>query len=178
MNTQTKIHAVGDGASWIPDQIDRIFGAQSSYLIDFYHLSDYLAAASKSCASDHRSWLKKQQEHMKTGQKEQVIAEVEQHVEPESVKDQDTPVRACLRYFRNRPEQFAYAEAIAAGLPIGSGKIESAHRYVIQKRMKIPGAWWKIDNVDSMLALRTMRINGNWDKYWSTTAKQHAFTSL
>jgi len=87
-------------------------------------------------------------------------------------------VRACHRYFWNHPEQFACAEAISAGLPIGSGKIESAHRYVIQKRIKIPGAWWKIDNVDSMLALRTMRINGNWDKYWSTTVKQHELTAL
>jgi hypothetical protein len=27
-------------------------------------------------------------------------------------------------------------------LPIGSGEIESAHRYVFQTRLKIAGGWW------------------------------------
>ena len=171
MDRQTMIHAVGDGATWIPDQMDRAFGAQSRFLIDFYHLSDYLAAASKSCSADHRAWLKEQQERMKTGEIGVVIATLEPHLEPSSVQDQDAPVRACLRYIRNRPTQFDYAAAIQAGLPIGSGKIESAHRYIIQERMKIPGAWWKIENVDDMLALRSMRANGNWDDYWQSHAK-------
>ena len=29
------------------------------------------------------------------------------------------------------------------GLPIGSGKIESTNKHLIQKRLKLPGAWWK-----------------------------------
>jgi hypothetical protein len=40
---KTQLHAVGDGATWIADQIDEQFGAQGSYLIDFYHICDYLA---------------------------------------------------------------------------------------------------------------------------------------
>jgi len=52
-------------------------------------------------------------------------------------------------------------------LPIGSGEIESAHRYVIQQRLKLPGAWWKAANVESMLALRVVRANGDWEKYWN-----------
>jgi hypothetical protein len=30
-------------------------------------------------------------------------------------------------------------------LPIGSGEIESAHRYVAQQRLKRPGAWWRVE---------------------------------
>ena len=29
-------------------------------------------------------------------------------------------------------------------------RVDSAHRYVIQKRLKLPGAWWITDNVESM----------------------------
>ncbi len=72
------------------------------------------------------------------------------------------------RYLRNRPGQFDYSRALAAELPIGSGKIESAHRYIIQERLKIPGAWWTIDNADKMLALRIVRANGNWKTYWDS----------
>jgi len=56
--------------------------------------------------------------------------------------------------------------AIAADLPIGSGEIESAHRYVIQERLKLSGCWWKLENATTMLALRVLRANGDWDTYW------------
>ena len=74
---------------------------------------------------------------------------------------------ATGRYIKNRPHQLDYKAALAQGLPIGSGEIESAHRYVIQQRLKLPGAWWAPDNVDSMLALRIIRANEKWDDYWN-----------
>ena len=46
------------------------------------------------------------------------------------------------------------------------GAIESAHRYVMQTRLKIAGAWWKVENLEKMLALRVLRANGGWDDYW------------
>lgn len=64
--------------------------------------------------------------------------------------------QACHRYLSNRLTQLDYPRARALGLPIGSGEIESAHRYVIQKRLKLSGAWWKEDNAKNMLALRIL----------------------
>jgi hypothetical protein len=56
------------------------------------------------------------------------------------------------------------------GLPIGSGRVESAHRYVTQKRMKKPGAWWREDTVNPMLALRLLRPNRWWSGFWEQAA--------
>ena len=84
-----------------------------------------------------------------------------------SVADQDAPVRACYRYISNRPNFLDYQRALAVGLPIGSGAIESAHRYVIQNRLKRAGAWWTLDNLHNMLALRVLRANREWDEYWN-----------
>jgi hypothetical protein len=39
------VHAVGDGAPWIVGQIEDLFSEQGSYLIDFYHVCEYLSAA-------------------------------------------------------------------------------------------------------------------------------------
>jgi len=44
VGTDTSVHGVGDGAPWIVNQVNRIFGTKATYLIDFYHLCDYLAA--------------------------------------------------------------------------------------------------------------------------------------
>lgn len=164
---QTKAHCVGDGAPWIAEQVERIFCSQGNFLIDFYHLCDYLAAASKKCcAADPSGWLDQQKRRIKAGALNEVINSLASHEEPETVQDKDAPVRCCLRYINNRPGQFEYKAAIADNLPIGSGEIESAHRYVIQDRLKISGAWWKEKNAENMLALRIVRENGDWDKYW------------
>ena len=92
----------------------------------------------------------------------------------EKAPDKDAPVRACYRYIANRPHFLDYKGALAAGLPIGSGEIESAHRYVIQIRLKIAGAGWKIESASKMLALRVLRCNGAWEDYWSDLGQEAA----
>jgi len=84
------------------------------------------------------------------------------------------PVTDCDRYLRNRLTQLDYQGALEKGLPIGSGEIESAHRYVIQARLKLPGAWWTPTNVEAMLALRLARANREYDGYWRGIEKQAA----
>jgi len=53
------------------------------------------------------------------------------------------------------------------GWPIGSGEVESAHRYIPQKRLKLPGASWKPSTINPMLALRVVRANGWWGDFWN-----------
>jgi hypothetical protein len=86
-------------------------------------------------------------------------------LESPATPDANALVRRCYRYITNRPGQFDYPAALAAGLPLGSGEIESTHRYVIQDRLKIAGAWWKPDNAHCMLALRVNRASGAWNDY-------------
>ena len=54
------------------------------------------------------------------------------------------------------------------GLPISSGEIESSHRYIPQKRLKIPGATWHPQTINPMLALRVIRTNDWWSDFWQT----------
>ena len=167
VGTETSVHGVGDGAPWIANQVNRIFPSQATYLIDFYHLCDYLAAASAKCAPQTtQSWFKQQKQRLKRNQVSTVLRTLKPHLEPENLPDERAPVRACYRYLINRPGQFNYQDAIADDLPIGSGEIESAHRYVIQERLKLSGCWWKLENAMTMLALRVLRANGDWDSYW------------
>ena len=168
MGKNTTVHCVGDGAPWIADQVERVFGAQGHFLVDFYHLCDYVGAAAKSCApAAPEPWFEAQKQRLKQGQLDEVLAALSPHQESPATPDANAPVRRCYRYIANRPGQFDYPAALAAELPLGSGEIESAHRYVIQDRLKIAGAWWKPDNAQCMLALRVNRANGAWNDYWS-----------
>ena len=101
---------------------------------------------------------------------EPVLAELRVRLEPAGVAEADAPVRRCLRYLANRRTQLGYQAALHAGLPIGSGEIESGHRSVIQERLKLSGAWWAEENARKMLALRVTRANGEWQAYWQQQA--------
>lgn len=164
----TYLHSVGDGASWIFGQVEKRFGPQGNYLVDFYHLCEYMEGAAPACSGKNKkgSWVARQKESLKSGHTEKVIEALQPHLEPETTEDRNAPVRRCLRYLRNRPGQFDYPAAQARGLPVGSGEIESAHRYIIQERLKIAGAWWTPENARFMLSLRVDRADGYWEKHW------------
>ena len=162
---QSRIHCVGDGAAWIVRQVEEQFAGQASYLIDFYHVSQYLAQAAEVITSAAQQWRRRQQKRLKSNRVGKVLAELTAHLEEED-EDEPAPVRACWRYLSNRLENLDYKEAIEAGLPIGSGEVESGNRSVIQARLKRSGAWWKEENAEVMLALRTLRASGQWESYW------------
>ena len=86
----------------------------------------------------------------------------------------EAPVQACYRYISDQPGQFDYRSALEAGLPFLSGEVESGHRYEIQDRPKIGGAWWKRDPAEKMLALRVVRVNNDWEAYWQHPRKKAA----
>ena len=173
--SQTKIHGVGDGAVWIIEQMEEQFGSQARYLVDFYHLCDYLAAAGEVIAGkDKPAWMEERKDWLKDNRWKDVLEALRPSLEPASMPDSEAPVRTCFRYISNHSNFLDYKTALAAGLPIGSGEIESGHRYVFQNRLKIAGSWWKTANLKKMIALRVVRANRGWEDYWSEVRQEAA----
>jgi hypothetical protein len=174
LGAQTRVHGLGDGAPWILSTFEDQFGAgpgsRAAYTIDFHHVSDYLAAAALVIApARNKDWLHAQQELLLANQVSSVLSVLAAKREPASQKE--APVRRAYGYISERQQHMDYKGAQAAGLPIGSGEVESSHKHVLQKRLKLAGAWWLERNAEAMLQLRTVRANGDWDKYWAETAR-------
>ena len=49
---------------------------------------------------------------------------------------------------------------------IGSGHVEKANDLIVARRQKRKGMGWSLDTSDSLAALRTLLLNGGWDRYW------------
>jgi len=167
------IHAVADGADAIfnvyHEQFERGDG-KAKFTVDFYHVDEHLGQAAESIApARKKEWLHQQHGRLLKNKTGQVLKILAAHFEP--LEQEPAPVRGTHQYIDKRKDNMDYAAARAAGLPIGSGEVESGHRHVIQQRLKIAGAWWLLPNAEAMLQLRTTRANGDWNRYWSELAK-------
>ena len=163
----SRVHGVGDGAPWILTQYQEQFGPQATYLVDFYHVSEYLAAAAPRMTRPGREqeWRRRQQGRLLENKVEGVLRSLATRLEPAG--QTEAPVRAAWRYLSERRAHLDYAGARARELPIGSGEVESGHRHVVQARLKLAGCWWRKTSAQAMLQLRTARANNLWDRYWS-----------
>lgn len=167
LHSKTSVHGVGDGAGWILTQFTENFGDQGTYLIDFYHVSEYLGAAASEVArpGKEREWRRRQQGRLLNNQIAQVLRSLEK---PGAGADSKAgAAQSAHHYLQERRDHLDYAGARKHRLPIGSGEIESGHRHVIQHRLKIAGSWWTERNMESMLQLRSARSNNWWDTYWA-----------
>lgn len=163
--SSTYIHAVGDGAEWVAGLARTCFGPPGRFLLDLYHVGGYLAAAAPASDPDY---LTRQKSALCQGQSAAVIAELATRLEPSTTPEPEAPIRAAHRYLSNRRDQLDYPGAIARLLPIGSGLIESGHRHILQKRLKIPGGAWLRPNAEAIAHARALRANGGWQAYWSS----------
>ena len=75
-------------------------------------------------------------------------------------------VERCANYLRNYSEFLRYDRALAAGLPIGTGVVEGACRYLVGDRLDITGARWSLKGAEAVLRLRALRGSGDFDEYW------------
>ena len=112
-------------------------------------------------------WRRTQQKRLKRGAIRKVLESLAPQVEPETIVDEEAPVRDGHRYLKNRWECLDYPRALALGLPIGSGMIESGHRHVLHARLKKAGAAWLVATADQIAHLRVLRANQQWDSFWN-----------
>lgn len=69
-------------------------------------------------------------------------------------------------YFHANNKRMQYALFKSEGLPQGSGCVESAIRRVINLRLKSCGSFWKKENAEIYLFLRSQLITGRWDTFF------------
>lgn len=155
---------LSDGARWISQSISSRY-PQATHILDFYHAVEYLGEYSTATIADaaqRTSWLARQKARLLAGNVEAIIAEVERDG-LDAHKTLGEAAERLVSYYRSNRERMRYDQYIRRGLYIGSGSIESAHRTVIQKRMKLSGQRWTISGAEHMLNLRVVSLSGKWD---------------
>ena len=157
-----QVAAVSDGATWIQDFVDD-HCPHAVRILDVAHAAEYLAAAAQASfgpgTEASSEWFATQRHALRHDEPARVLAALAALPASEA---RDT----ALRSLGERRTTIAYPAFVAAGWPIGSGSVESAHKHVLQARMKGPGMRWELVTAQAMIALRVVLANGRWDELW------------
>ena len=150
-----------DGAPWIRNWITDTFPDALS-ILDYYHATQYLYPFSESYFKD------KQQAHSWIEVQKKLLLNSEVTVVMDNIRklSPDHPqARKVLEYYYTNKDRMDYKKYLQIGCGIiGSGAIESAHRTVVQKRLKLSGQRWTKTGAQNMLNLRVTQMNGQWNK--------------
>lgn len=163
LSETTKVFAVSDGGNGLREALDAQFSGLT-FLLDRPHLKSHLfeTAEELEVPPERRpAWVADALGLIDAGDVADVIAGLQGLNGPGRERAQ-----RLAGYLTRFQDALGYVDAYNQGLPLGSGEIESAHRYIPQKRLKIPGACWSPETIQPMLALRVLRANGWWNDFW------------
>lgn len=152
---------ISDGAPWIKNWIEDAFPKVVS-ILDYYHVCEHLHEFSSSTFTDkakEKLWTDKQKEWLLKGEVKRVIKNIKR------LGRNSEKANQLISYYNNNKDRMKYHEYVKIGCGIiGSGAIESAHRTLVQKRMKQSGQRWSWKGAQHMLNLRVVRKNNDWNK--------------
>lgn len=159
----------GDGAAVIWDRVDDLIGAvgvprgRVKLFADFWHAVQHLYDVAELVCSwtpeERKRWVRARRRELFEGRVDDVVAGIQQLAVGRNAKK----IAKEADYFWTRAHLMQYGELRAAGLPIGTGAVESAIRRVVNLRMKGPGIFWQEANAERMLLLRCRLKAGRWD---------------
>lgn len=154
---------IADGATWIWRWIEESY-PQATQILDYYHGVEHLAKFAKThfkSKKQRKKWLEQQKAALLNDEIQQVIKNLKA-LSPKGKKVQAEQEK-LLNYLQKNEHRMLYKSYKEMGYNIGSGAIESAHRTVIQKRLKQSGQRWTMTGAQNIIDLRLMNMNGQWN---------------
>jgi len=160
-NPGKRLIFISDGATWIKNWVEDAFPDAIS-ILDYYHVCEHLHEFSSNVFSDkskERLWTDKQKEWLLSGKVQTVIKNIKKKGK------NSEKAKQLINYYTTNKSRMNYPDYQKMGCGIiGSGAIESAHRTLVQKRMKQSGQRWSQKGAQNMLNLRVVRKNNDWNK--------------
>lgn len=139
-------------------------------ILDIWHVTEYLwklaycfhPEGSDEAEAFVDTYLRKLLE----GKVRRVIGGLRQKVTKRGLsKSKREKANQHLNYFAARADYMQYDEYLAAGYPIGSGVVEGACRHLVKDRMEQTGMRWRIEGAQSVLSLRAIYVNDDWESF-------------
>ena len=139
-------------------------------LLDFIHASEYLWKVANALLGETNpqriEWMAEKTLLMLSGKTDQLIADfLSQAQLTETSTAQRTQLNITANYFERNLPYMDYPTCLVKGWPIASGVIEGACRHFVKDRCELSGMRWTQTGAESLLRMRAIAENGDWDAY-------------
>jgi hypothetical protein len=166
---QRVILLLADGARWIRNWFAALAAlrATSTMILDWYHLRKKCAdLGSMIChgRTAKQALLGPLYRPLWQGEVSAALALLEAYRPQARNRER---LDELIQYLHDRqPYMPNYRQRRRERQYIGSGHVEKANDLIVAKRQKGAGMHWSLETSDSLAALRTLMLNGGWDRYW------------
>lgn len=156
---------IGDGAPWIWRLAEELL-PEAHQVLDWAHVAEHIAACSAALLDDdapsRQLWRHRAEHLVWQGQVGELLRELHECISVGRLSaTKTTALQDLIRYLVTHEERLNYSVFRDAGFPVGSGFVESAHRHVLQTRMKRAGQRWDPEHAKRMAGLRAaLRTSG------------------
>jgi hypothetical protein len=139
-------------------------------IIDFVHVIEYLWKAAACLFGDGSTqahkWVHRQATRVLNGRARHVAKTIRHTATTRQITTPRNSAAQAATYLINHARYLDYPTALANGWPIATGIVEGACRHLVKDRMDLTGARWGLTSAESVLKLRAIKTNGDFDAYW------------
>jgi len=167
------VHFLVTGDS-LKDGFEKLF-QNATFTLDIRHVEEYLYKVCRAFCSEGSDELYALADDLKSmlyeGRTAELIAllkEWQKELSPRAKRDEKKIeiLSTTINYMEPRLDMMNYKEYIDEDLPIASGIVEGAARYVVGERMDCSGMRWIPERAEALLHLRCIELNGYWDHFF------------
>jgi hypothetical protein len=142
-----------------------------TFILDLFHVLEYLWKAAyvfhEEGSFQAEEFVRHRLRMLLEGKVGYVIGGLQQMLSKHKLnKNQQETLEKVIHYYQTYRKWMCYDQYIAAGFPIGSGAVEGACRHLVKDRMEGTGMRWAVAGAESVLKVRAVYLNGDWDKFW------------
>ena len=175
VTTAKQVVFISDGARGFWRLFETYFAHVAIGILDFYHAAQNLFKAVTTWLDGRtkkaRGWFAATRHQLRHGPTMGVRMDIEQALSDPQLSDTSRKVvENFLNYLDTHHAHIQYHHFKAIGLPIGSGMVESACKWLIIQRFKGVGMRWSFDGFNALLHLRLAWVNNRFDDLFSARA--------
>ena len=168
---------LSDGGAWLWKLLERLREPCPAIVavLDFYHAAQNLWKGIEKCFDGDeaaaRAYFEAARHELRHGDPDNVLAGLQAALALPDLSEEARKLLAnAHEYLLAHRDHIDYALFKDLGLPIGSGLIESAVKWLIQQRFKCVGMRWSESGFDNLLELRVAWANDRFDDLFASAA--------
>jgi hypothetical protein len=146
-------------------------GVEVTIVLDFIHVLEYIWKAAfcfcPSGSKEAEDWVMERALRLLQGKASDVAAGIRRSATLQQLSQNEREkADKCADYLLKYRQYLRYNIYLEKGYPLATGVIEGACRHLVNDRMDITGARWRLDRAEAVLRIRALRSSGDFEEYW------------